>query len=1743
MGSDLKFKALPKLATLAILFSLIPYNARATNSLTGPVSVSVGELRYYTYYNNSLDNESVVEWQTTAGTVKQTWNFEHTVYTAMIYFDQGVTSGNLIVKLDGNTHLTLSITVGPFTPPTPSTTISRNYSCGSTQVHHNTLLIHMPYSWWWQTSSDGQDASNPVNKEAGKTITSTQSLWLRARLDVPPYTWSTGTLSVGSTTVYSSVPGTPSSANHSGRIGEGEVTLSVDAVSGVTTYKWYTSSAGPSSVQGNTGTSYTIPKLSQTTTYYVSSLKDYCESTGRLAVTGTIFTPPQVALTSSNGIAASTNQPVELAVVPEIYTTYTWKNEAGTTVSTSATFSATTAGTYNVTVTKTGATNSPSASFSTINSISGAALSALSFEYKYDDRRRMTQKRVPGAGWVYMVYDNRDRLILTQDSVQRTGSIKYWSFTKYDHLNRPILTGIRDTTASLTQVQMQSVVDEHFADEEDIWSEKFIGSTSGNVHGYSNKAYPIITGAANEVDIEKYLTVTYYDSYDFRSLWIGSYGYADDNLSESANGHTHSQPDAENIHVLGQVTGSKVKVLDGGVTGGYTWLKSVTYYDEKYRVVQTLSDNYKGGTDRTSSVYDFTGKVLETKLTHTENDITWKDLSGATVAGNKLVRTAPSSNAGGASKQILAASTDGWMEFTVTEVSTNKRLGFNDSNPDTSPGNINYSFNLTGTTLTAMENSLTRQTVSGGVKPGDVLRIARVGTAIKWYRNGVDLNVTGYNASNGSQLLVDCTLSSADATTAGVRSSFSANTQTIARRFVYDHGGRLLNTYHKLNSEDEVLLSQNEYNEIGQLVDKKLHSVNNGPFKQSTDMRYNIRGWLTSINNSQLAVNSTNDDTNDLYGMELGYEASIGTGNTGLYNGNISAMKWSRNMALGDVKDVAYNYTYDPMNRLLSASYKKDTIGGWTNTNNSFNESGYAYDLNGNIMSLVRRDAAGVQMDNLTYDYGTGATQSNRLMKVTDSGNDEAGFKDINNSAEDYVYDANGNMVWDRNKGGAELLDNGGFDNGSSGWQVQDTYSRFTFTGGNLNIAAGSSGVMTQNDKVTVNTPYVVIIDITRTSSAGQITVQLGNHSIPVTTTGVYVLSMLSTGGAPDLKLYPTPTWVGTVNSVSLRGLTVIAYNFLNLPEVVTNSAEQMRYIYDATGRKLHQNVYTGTSTPKKATDYAGEFIYQNDTLQFINTEEGRIVMKGTTPEYQYHLKDHLGNVRTTFTTRLETDSFLATYEADSVTHEQPMFNPSYDQAVIVNASLYNHTHSGSKSQRLSAANANEIIGLAKSLSLMPGDTVRMEVWARYNAPTTTDTNVGALMLGAMSGMFGVSASSTGEAAKLYQSLSSLNSLGLLVNDGEDEVPKAYLNYILFDRNYVPYDMGFEQVSSSAAGGHEKLAMDFVTTQASYVYVYISNESDKITDVFFDDLKITHSKSPVVQSDDYYPFGLAFNSYNRENSTPNQNLYQGKELQDELGLEIYDFQARGYDPILGRTWQTDPMSETFYDHSPYSWVKNNPLLRIDPTGMTDFTFNKKSGEVTQVGEANDEPDRILKTNNKGEVKYKKNGEAKVAMGGIEQGILADGQNWKTDDQVIEVGGEGQASVDGVKSFTMGLSEYLGKEMKGFSYSSDASGNVTDMVLGKYLNNSNTESHGSVRELAVKYGVDFSRNNITQEFHTHPDGKLGATQSAPNLSQDVTSLQSGKSYAPNASFIVLYRILGQKKPGEYDYTHEYRPKRK
>jgi len=85
----------------------------------------------------------------------------------------------------------------------------------------------------------------------------------------------------------------------------------------------------------------------------------------------------------------------------------------------------------------------------------------------------------------------------------------------------------------------------------------------------------------------------------------------------------------------------------------------------------------------------------------------------------------------------------------------------------------------------------------------------------------------------------------------------------------------------------------------------------------------------------------------------------------------------------------------------------------------------------------------------------------------------------------------------------------------------------------------------------------------------------------------------------------------------------------------------------------------------------------------------------------------------------------------------------------------------------------------------------------------------------------------------------------------------------------------------------------------------------------------------------------------KQGAPDHRYLYQGKEYQGDLGLDIYDFHARGYDPSLGRTWQIDPMAEKYYPLSSYSWVANNPIILTDPTGM-EIDWGQLEGKEKRI---------------------------------------------------------------------------------------------------------------------------------------------------------------------------------------------------
>ena len=136
-----------------------------------------------------------------------------------------------------------------------------------------------------------------------------------------------------------------------------------------------------------------------------------------------------------------------------------------------------------------------------------------------------------------------------------------------------------------------------------------------------------------------------------------------------------------------------------------------------------------------------------------------------------------------------------------------------------------------------------------------------------------------------------------------------------------------------------------------------------------------------------------------------------------MYNGNIAETYWR---TASDNVRRKYSYTYDGLNRMLSAYYQKPDAS--VSVTNSYNESA-TYDKNSNIVSMQRTGEyddsfATLLIDNLVYSYDP--LKQNQLMKVKDNTNNPNGFKDdsdgTNDDNDDYRYDDNGNMIKDDNK-------------------------------------------------------------------------------------------------------------------------------------------------------------------------------------------------------------------------------------------------------------------------------------------------------------------------------------------------------------------------------------------------------------------------------------------------------------------------------------------------------------------------------------------------------------------------------------------------------------------------------------------------------------------------------------------------------------------------------------------------------
>ena len=171
----------------------------------------------------------------------------------------------------------------------------------------------------------------------------------------------------------------------------------------------------------------------------------------------------------------------------------------------------------------------------------------------------------------------------------------------------------------------------------------------------------------------------------------------------------------------------------------------------------------------------------------------------------------------------------------------------------------------------------------------------------------------------------------------------------------------------------------------------------------------------------------------------------------------------------------------------------------------------------------------------------------------------------------------------------------------------------------------------------------------------------------------------------------------------------------------------------------------------------------------------------------------------------------------------------------------------------------------------------------------------------------------------------------------------------------------------------------------SYQYVY--NYSDHLGNIrlSYTDADGNGSMDPaneIVEENNYCPMGMKHQGYNDMvspygNSIAKKWKFQGVEFEEALDIDLYEMEFRNYDPAIGRFMSIDPLAEQRNWLTPYNFVQNNPIMRVDPSGLLDDYGIDQNGNVTLIKETDDKFDRLysVTSDENGEVIKDENGEA------------------------------------------------------------------------------------------------------------------------------------------------------------------------
>ncbi|WP_299223875.1 DUF6443 domain-containing protein [uncultured Psychroserpens sp.] len=869
-----------------------------------------------------------------------------------------------------------------------------------------------------------------------------------------------------------------------------------------------------------------------------------------------------------------------------------------------------------------------------------SVLDDLCYQYRYDHRNRLVEKKIPQKDWEYIVYDTLDRPVLTQDANLR--ETKHWLFTKYDVFGRVAYTGLYESNN--TRAQAQS----------DVTNQT--GNTTGNLYEvrkfttinttpitelyYSNAVFP--------QTIKEVHTISYYDDYDWDTgnSYEASYDMniqATDGLDEIGNKIEKDVP-------FGWSNSGFTTATTIEEDGYIQWTVSQT--DKALFIglsdINSASNNHYNTIDH--CIYlreDGRFFVYEEGLGIYSNGVFYNQFDVF-----KVERVG---------SQIRYLRND-VVFHTTTASSTGTLIG------DASFVHINAAVEDVFIGYSALGQPFTSDTK--GLSTGSKVRILG---SNDWITSSTYYDAKArpvYSITRNNEFkTTDAVSSYFDFTGKVIKTHtthkvLGSNPIVTVDEFRYDHTGRLLRQEQSINDGAKQLIAKHNYDELGQLEQKQVGGslANSATYTNQQNVTVvgtnitktpNSNAWDAGLSTVETIegngyVSVTTTQSNKIFAVGLSYTDSDVNINSIDYaihivnNGNVRVRENGvnrgdkTNHAAGDVFTVERRGTtiyYLKNGEPFYVSTVATTLGHMVG-----DLSLYQNQVSVNDFFMVDLEAELQEVD-YTYNIRGWLKGINNIddLNITGTPHDLFGFK-INYNTTDYSGSTklyNGNISetrWntvslDPDTGDSQIVR--GYD------YTYDALNRIVAADfhkplGNFiqndfynlsNVSYDKNGNITnleRNTKSSSSNNFEVMDDLAYTYQANQLT-----H---VVDTGDVANGFVDGNTVGQDYLYDV-----NGNLIEDKNKSIdITYNHLNLPTLVDFTGNNdITYTYDATGTKLKKTVNdNGTLV---VTKYANGYIYQDDVLQFFPHAEGYIQPQGKDFEHVYQYKDHLGNIRVSY--------------------------------------------------------------------------------------------------------------------------------------------------------------------------------------------------------------------------------------------------------------------------------------------------------------------------------------------------------------------------------------------------------------------------------------------------------------------------------------------------------------------------------